>query len=107
MKRQTSGSMLSVTSTNIHSERWTSAVGLRFLGHQADQRVHALLSQNETPLVVWDERVLEKPERLKLEGLCPVRSPKAVRLKRLKPGYFHLTGGRRSASPAGLGSPCA
>jgi hypothetical protein len=39
--------------------------------------------------VIWDENVLEKPESLKAEGLCAVRSMKAARLKCLKPGYFN------------------
>jgi hypothetical protein len=38
--------------------------------------------------------VLEKPESLQAEGLCAVRSTKAVRLKRIKPGYFNPPGGR-------------
>lgn len=83
----------------LHSERWTSETLLRFLWHTADQRVQALRSQHETPLVVWDESVLEKPESLALEGLCPVRSTKAVRLKRIKPGYFNPPGGRPICVP--------
>ncbi len=83
----------------LHSERWTSGTVFRFLWHTADQRVHTLFSQHETPLVVWDESVLEKPESLKLEGLCPVRSTKAARLKRIKPGYFNPPGGRPICVP--------
>jgi hypothetical protein len=45
-------------------------------------------------LVIWDESVIEKPESLQLEGLCAVRSSKAVRLKRIKPGFFNPPGGR-------------
>jgi Transposase DDE domain len=47
-----------------------------------------------TALLVWDESVLEKPESLHLEGLGPVRSTKAVRLKRIKPGFYNPPGGR-------------
>ncbi len=83
----------------LHSEHWQSAAVLRFLWHTADQRVQTLLSQHETPLMVWDESVLEKPESLKLEGLCPVRSTKAARLKRIKPGYFNPPGGRPICVP--------
>jgi len=39
--------------------------------------------------VIWDESVLEKSESLRAEGLCAVRSSKAARLKRIKPGYFN------------------
>jgi len=45
-------------------------------------------------LVIWDESVLEKPESLQAERLCAVRSTKAVRLKRIKPGFFNPPGGR-------------
>ena len=44
-------------------------------------------------LAIWDESVLEKPESIALEGLCPVRSSKAARLKRIKPGYYNPPGG--------------
>ena len=42
---------------------------------------------------IWDESVLEKPESIALEGLCLVRSSKAARLKRIKPGYCNPPGG--------------
>ena len=50
--------------------------------------------QEETALAIWDESVLEKPESIALEGLGPVRSSKAARLKRIKPGYYNPPGGR-------------
>jgi hypothetical protein len=53
-----------------------------------------LTAAAETALVVWDESVLEKSESIALEGLCAVRSSKARRLKRIKPGYFNPPGGR-------------
>ena len=37
---------------------------------------------------------MEKPESLRAEGLCAVRSTKAVRLKRIKPGFYNPPGGR-------------
>jgi Transposase DDE domain len=37
---------------------------------------------------VWDESVQEKNESIKSEGLCAVRSSKAKRLLRIKPGYY-------------------
>ena len=83
----------------LHSTRWSSTALAHFLWHTADQRVQTLAAQHDTPLVVWDESVLEKPESLKLEGLGPVRSLKAARLKRIKPGYFNPPGGRPIAVP--------
>ena len=42
---------------------------------------------------MWDQSVLEKPESTAAPGLCPVRSSKAARLKRIRPGYYHRPGG--------------
>ena len=36
--------------------------------------------------------MLEKPESLKAEGLCAVRSSKAARLTHIKKGYYHPPG---------------
>jgi hypothetical protein len=39
-------------------------------------------------LLLWDESVLEKNESRQIEGLCPVRSSKAARCLKVKPGYY-------------------
>jgi hypothetical protein len=78
----------------LHSERWEAGVIEEFLWRQGTQRVESLWKQGERPLVIWDESVLEKPESLQAERLCAVRSSKAVRLKRIKPGFFNPPGGR-------------
>ena len=44
-------------------------------------------------LLLWDESVIEKPESIAWEGLCAVRSSKARRLKRIKPGYYNPPAG--------------
>ena len=44
--------------------------------------------------MIWDESEIEKPESLAAEGLCPVRSSKAARLKRIKPNFYNPPGGR-------------
>lgn len=77
----------------LHATKWTAALIETFLWQRSDTAVDRLETQGETPLVVWDESVLEKAESLKLEGLCPVRSTHAARLKRIKPGYFNPPGG--------------
>jgi hypothetical protein len=56
--------------------------------------VEELRAERHTVLAIWDESVIEKPESLQLEGLCAVKSSKAKRLKRIKPGYFNPPGGR-------------
>jgi hypothetical protein len=78
----------------VHSARWEARVIEEFLWQRGTQRVEELWEQGECPLVIWDESVLEKPESLQAEGLCAVRSSKAVRLKRIKPGFFNPPGGR-------------
>ncbi len=83
----------------LHCSRRSATALTQFLWHTANQRIQTLTVQHQTPLVVWDESVLEKPETLHLEGLGPVRSLKAVRLIRIKPGYFNPPGGRPIAVP--------
>jgi hypothetical protein len=78
----------------MHSENWEAGEIEHFLWQAGTQRVEALWEQGELPLVIWDESVLEKPESLQAERLCAVRSSKAVRLKRIKPGFFNPPGGR-------------
>jgi hypothetical protein len=51
-------------------------------------------AQEEAALLAWDECVLGKSKSIAIEGLSAVRSSKARRLKRIKPGYFNPPGGR-------------
>lgn len=78
----------------LHSPRWHWQQLLDFLWRRAEERLDELQTKKETALLLWDESVLEKSESLHLAGLSPVRSTKAVRLKRIKPGYFNPPGGR-------------
>ena len=83
----------------LHSSRWSGAVVDGCLWTQANHRVQALQDEGQAAYLLWDESVLEKPESLKAERLCAVRSSKAVRLKRIKPGYFNPPGGRPICVP--------
>lgn len=78
----------------VHSVRWKSSLIVNYLWKCADEKVKALREQQEAIYVIWDESVLEKSESLQAERLCAVRSTKAARLKRIKPGYFNPPGGR-------------
>lgn len=78
----------------LQSEKWKAKLIEKFLWQRGSQRVQELQAAGERPLILWDESVLEKPESLAAERLCAVRSSKAVRLKRIKPGYFNPPGGR-------------
>jgi hypothetical protein len=83
----------------LHSQKWNAEEVEKFQWEQASQRVEELQEQGERPLVIWDESVLEKSESLKAERLCAVRSSKASRLKRIKPGFFNPPGGRPVCVP--------
>jgi hypothetical protein len=72
----------------LRSQKWSATLIAAFLWRQADQAVADLENEGQLPLAIWDESVLEKPESLALEGLCPVRSSHAARLKRIKPGFY-------------------
>lgn len=78
----------------LYSPKWDSKDLEEHLWQLGEQRVQAGERAGETMLAIWDESVIEKSESLKLEGLGPVRSSKAARLKRIKPGYFNPPGGR-------------
>lgn len=70
----------------LHASNWQAQQIEQYLWQQADSRLERLEQEEETALLLWDARVLEKPESIKGEGLCAVRSSKARRLKRIKPG---------------------
>ena len=77
----------------LRSPKWSHTLLERFLWYRADQGLAQLEEQDGRALAIWDESVLEKPESIALDGLCPVRSSKAVRLKRIKPGFYNPPGG--------------
>ena len=78
----------------LRSPGWNSTVVEDYLWQQADQAIDQRLHPREDVYVIWDESVIEKPESLKAERLCAVRSSKARRLKRIKPGYYNPPTGR-------------
>jgi len=78
----------------LRSPKWGHKRIGRFLWGTACRRLEGLEGAREEALVLWDASVLEKPESVKAEGLCTVRSTKAARLKRIKPGFYNPPGGR-------------
>jgi hypothetical protein len=78
----------------LHSKRWRGGLIVKWLWGRGNEKVKELKERNEEIYVIWDESVLEKSESLQAERLCAVRSSKAARLKRIKPGYFNPPGGR-------------
>jgi hypothetical protein len=78
----------------LRSRKWSAELITDFLWQLANQQLGQLEAERTEALLVWDESVVEKPESIAPEGLCAVRSSKAARLKRIKPGYFNPPGGR-------------
>ncbi len=73
----------------LRSSKWSEQNIVNYLGLQAQVYAQQLLRANEPALLLWDESVQEKAESLKTPGLCAVRSSKAHRLLRIKPGYYN------------------
>lgn len=79
-------------STLIHHQEWKASQIDAFLLRRADEQIAQWQAGREEGLLIWDGTVLEKPESLKAEGLCAVRSSKAARLTHVKAGYYHPPG---------------
>lgn len=90
----------------LHSHRWRSSLIVKYLWGRGNEKVKELKERNEAIYVIWDESVLEKSESLQAERLCAVRSSKAVRLKRIKPGYFNPPGDDPFLCRASIGCSC-
>jgi hypothetical protein len=78
----------------IASLRWSASEVEGYLWEQADRAIDQRLHPQQDVYIIWDESVIEKAESLKAERLCAVRSSKARRLKRIKPGYYNPPTGR-------------
>ncbi|MBX0331655.1 transposase [Pontibacter sp. HSC-14F20] len=73
----------------LRSKKWSAEAITDYLTGEAQTYVDRLLEQErELPLLLWDESVQEKTESIKSQGLCAVRSMKARRQLRVKPGYY-------------------
>ncbi len=73
----------------LGSPKWETRQVDEYLWQQADRTIDERLHPHEDVYIIWDESVIEKPESLKAERLCAVRSSKARRLSRIKPGYYN------------------
>jgi len=78
----------------LHSPRWSAQAIIDYLWQRADKALDQRLDPHDDVYAIWDESVLEKPESLKAERLCAVRSSKARRLTRIQPGFFNPPTGR-------------
>lgn len=77
----------------LRSSKWGSVLIEQFLWQRANARLEQLEQQQTQALCIWDGSVVEKAESEQVEGLCSVRSSKAKRLRKLKPGLFNQLGG--------------
>jgi transposase len=81
----------------IRAVNWTVTAIDQFLLNEADKEGKRLKEQGKRVLCLWDGSVLEKPESRAIEGLCPVTSSKAKRLKRSRKGrVFNMPAARPS-----------
>jgi len=71
----------------LRSCKWQYGLLSDWLRAQAKEQLTQWPAQ--PVLLHWDESVVEKPESIHPEGLCPVRSAKARRLVRIRPGFFN------------------
>lgn len=72
----------------LRSPKWNADQIAAFLWSRAAARQAELAAAGEDALLLWDESVLEKPESTAAHGLGSVRSSKAARLTRIKPGFY-------------------
>jgi len=72
----------------LRSSRWSTAIIERFLWKQAEKRLEELEENGQDALLLWDTSVQEKVESRKAEGLCSVRSSKAARCLKVRPGFY-------------------
>jgi len=86
----------------LHSPAWHASLITAWLWQRAVTTVADLGAAGQLPLLVWDESVWEKPESLKSQGLGSVRSSKARRLTRPRPGFFSSPTQGRPICVAGL-----
>ena len=83
----------------LRSQRWQHELVGDELWRQAERRLHTLRAVGAPALVIWDESVIEKPESMAAEGLGAVRSAKAHRLSRIKPGFYNPPTGKPTFVP--------
>jgi DDE family transposase len=86
----------------IRSKKWGSSLIDTHILEQAEQEVEKLQKLKKRVLCLWDGSVIEKPESTKLEGLCPVISSKAKRLRKTRKGIVFNTPGGKPVMVAGM-----
>lgn len=83
----------------LRCPHWSHTLIQKGIRAKAQTFYEQLHQQGQRVLVLWDESVMEKPETLASEDLGAVRSSKARRLKRIRPGYFNPPDGKPVCVP--------
>jgi hypothetical protein len=90
----------------LRCPHWSHTLIQKGIQAKAQAFYEQLHQQGHPVLVLWDESVMEKPETLANHDLGAVRSSKARRLKRIRPGYFNPPAANQSACRDWNGWPC-
>lgn len=72
----------------LRSKSWDHHVLEEFLFEKALVQLDEWLKQQKRVFALWDDSVVEKHETMKNKDLCAVRSSKAKRLTRIRPGFY-------------------
>ncbi|WP_018618801.1 transposase [Spirosoma luteum] len=83
----------------LRCPHWSHTLIQKGIRAKAQTFYEQLHQQGQRVLVLWDESVMEKPETLTSDDLGAVRSSKARRLKRIRPGYFNPPDGKPVCVP--------
>jgi hypothetical protein len=82
----------------LRSENWDYHLLEEFVFEKAFSQLQQWLGSPKRVFALWDDSVVEKHKTMGNEDLCSVRSTKARRLTRIRPGYYrygcHRTGKR-------------
>ena len=72
----------------LRDNNWAHKDVQDFLLEKTKEKLNEEGKEGKRWLLHWDESVIEKPESLKLEGLCSVHSSKGARLTHIRPGFY-------------------
>jgi Transposase DDE domain len=72
----------------LRNKNWQDKLINLFLWQKATSQVEEWLKAEQTIYALWDESVVEKHETMQSKHLCAVRSSKAKRLTRIRPGFW-------------------
>ena len=72
----------------LRNDQWSHEDIQSVLLSKVEKKLSEPGKEGKRWFVHWDDSVVEKPERSKLEGLCPVHSKKGARLTRIRRGHY-------------------